>query len=504
MPVNAPVGNQDVNGNLLVNVAAGGTSGTQYADGDTNATPTGTVALGKNASNVLHALSLDASGYLNVTIASGGGSGGTSSSFGAAFPATGTAVGATDGTNMQALKVDGSNNLLVKVNTALPTGANTIGAVTQASGPWTINVTQVGGASLALGNTTMSASIPVTIASNQTAFPVTQSGTWNIGTVTTVTTVSTVTGGGVASGATDSGNPIKIGGKYNSSPITLTDGQRGDLQLDVNGYTKVNVANTVTVASHAVTVASGGIASGAVASGAFASGSIGSGAIASGAVASGAFASGALASGSVVDGAVVTLGAKADAKSTATDTTAITIMQVLKQISASVQAPPSQNVVAAGDVAHDAADSGNPVKIGGKARTTNPTAVSDADRVDATFDTAGRMVVVNNQCRELMAYQTTTITSSTASTTIVTAIASTFCDITGIQITNSSATATLFTIRDSSGGTIRWSNQIPATSGIVIPIITPWPQATVNTAWVGTCGSSVASIQVSVQYAKNK
>src|SRR6185312_14649884 len=38
------------------------------------------------------------------------------------------------------------------------------------------------------------------------------------------------------------------------------------------------------------------------------------------------------------DGANVTLGAKADAKSTATDTTAITIMSVLKQISASVQA----------------------------------------------------------------------------------------------------------------------------------------------------------------------
>jgi hypothetical protein len=43
----------------------------------------------------------------------------------------------------------------------------------------------------------------------------------------------------------------------------------------------------------------------------------------------------------IADGASVTLGSKADAKSTATDTTAITIMSVLKQISASVQAPPS-------------------------------------------------------------------------------------------------------------------------------------------------------------------
>ena len=60
-------------------------------------------------------------------------------------------------------------------------------------------------------------------------------------------------------------------------------------------------------------------------------------AVESGQIKSGAIASGALASGSVVDGAMVTLGAKADAKSSATDTTSITAMQVLKQISASVQ-----------------------------------------------------------------------------------------------------------------------------------------------------------------------
>lgn len=49
----------------------------------------------------------------------------------------------------------------------------------------------------------------------------------------------------------------------------------------------------------------------------------------------GASSSGAV---TIADGASVTLGAKADAKSTATDTTPITIMSALKQISASVQA----------------------------------------------------------------------------------------------------------------------------------------------------------------------
>jgi|GEM_PF-2004239 len=43
----------------------------------------------------------------------------------------------------------------------------------------------------------------------------------------------------------------------------------------------------------------------------------------------------------IVDGGNVTLGSKADAKSTATDTTSVSIMSVLKQISASVQAAAS-------------------------------------------------------------------------------------------------------------------------------------------------------------------
>lgn len=46
------------------------------------------------------------------------------------------------------LNLDSSQNLLTKVNVALPTGANTIGAVTQASGPWTTNMTQWGSTTL--------------------------------------------------------------------------------------------------------------------------------------------------------------------------------------------------------------------------------------------------------------------------------------------------------------------------------------------------------------------
>lgn len=55
---------------------------------------------------------------------------------------------------------------------------------------------------------------------------------------------------------------------------------------------------------------------------------------------------------------------------------------------------------AQGNVAHDAADAGGPVKIGGKASTAVPSAVSaSADRVDAYFDEYGRQHLVASPVR---------------------------------------------------------------------------------------------------------
>lgn len=69
-------------------------------------------------------LQTDANGYLKVNVAAGGASGGTSSSFGSAFPATGTAIGFKDsaGTNMVAGNLDASGFL--KVNVAAGSGGN--------------------------------------------------------------------------------------------------------------------------------------------------------------------------------------------------------------------------------------------------------------------------------------------------------------------------------------------------------------------------------------------
>jgi len=52
-------------------------------------------------------------------------------------------------------------------------------------------------------------------------------------------------------------------------------------------------------------------------------------------------------------------------------------------------------IAVGGNIAHDSADAGYPIKVGGKAATTKPTAVSAADRVDAYFDEYGRLHTID-------------------------------------------------------------------------------------------------------------
>jgi len=60
-----------------------------------------------------------------------------------------------------------------------------------------------------------------------------------------------VVGGNVASGATDSGNPVKIGGVYNSATPTLTAGQRGDMQLWSDGCLRSRIFASASTSSDA-------------------------------------------------------------------------------------------------------------------------------------------------------------------------------------------------------------------------------------------------------------
>ncbi len=159
--------------------------------------------------------------------------------------------------------------------------------------------------------------------------------------------------------------------------------------------------------------------------------------------------------------------------------------------------------VCAGDVAHDSADSGNPVKVGGRAMTTARTAVADADRVDAAFDVQGRIITERDGPRELDTDAQITLTSTTTETTLKAAIASTFLDLIDLIVINTSATATQVDFRDDTAGTVRFSLYCPA--GATVGFSGQrWVQATVNKNWTAKCATSVASVIISGRWRKTK
>lgn len=114
----------DANGILKVAIASGGGTGGTASSFSAAFPATGTACGFVDSTGVnMAAGSLSASGNINVNIAEGGGTGGTASNFAAAFPAMGTALGAKNGANMVFVGADASNNLNVNV------AAGTVGLV---------------------------------------------------------------------------------------------------------------------------------------------------------------------------------------------------------------------------------------------------------------------------------------------------------------------------------------------------------------------------------------
>lgn len=202
-------------------------------------------------------LSADLNGALRVT-----------GSISANSTATASASAPTYTAGPQPFSQDLSGNLRTTLTSAIPTGANTIGNVglnassniignvrIDQTTPGTTNGVQVN-AALPTGTNNIgsigngaagtpadgltNASSVVNVRDNGAAdrlayrgFPFDFNGTsWDRkrGDVN-----GSWTQGNVASGATDAGNPVKIGGVYNSTLPTFTTGQRGDFQIGSRG-----------------------------------------------------------------------------------------------------------------------------------------------------------------------------------------------------------------------------------------------------------------------------
>lgn len=104
----------------------------------------------------------------------------------------------------------------------------------------------------------------------------------------------------------------------------------------------------------------------------------------------------------------------------------------------------------------------------------------------------------------------TTITSTTAETTIVPAYSKLggepiFADLYGLLLSNTSATATIVTIKDATSGTVRAIIPVPAGDirGFVLQEDSGIEQAVGNNNWTATSSGSIASLEVTALYKKN-
>lgn len=141
------------------------------------------------------------------------------------------------------------------------------------------------------------------------------------------------------------------------------------------------------------------------------------------------------------------------------------------------------STLSVGDSAARTADNGgNPVKVGGIARTTNPTAYADGDRANIGLDKLGRQLLRPLQVRELLATAYTTLSTGTE-TTILTAGAGTYLDCIWMAFANTSGAAVQVDIRAVSAGNIINTIEVPAsgTAGWAPPV--PWPQDATGNAW---------------------
>jgi hypothetical protein len=126
-----------------------------------------------------------------------------------------------------------------------------------------------------------------------------------------------------------------------------------------------------------------------------------------------------------------------------------------------------------GNRAHDTADAGNPLKIGGKASTSRPTAVADADRVNAWLDSVGRQLIRHDDFNRSDTY------TATANGTTVDATANPV-KYFSIQVKGTGAAPTTWDIRlevslDGTNFTTIITHATADGDGIVKALASPFP-----------------------------
>lgn len=161
------------------------------------------------------------------------------------------------------------------------------------------------------------------------------------------------------------------------------------------------------------------------------------------------------------------------------------------------------STVVTGTTVSDVADDGSaPVKVGGIARTANPTAVSGGDTISASYDKIGRQLIRPHQVRDLISTARATLANG-SETTLISGVAGTYLDCIAIMASNNSTVAVTLDVRAVTGGNIVQTIEIPAnsTAGWAPPV--PWPQDATGNNWTIDMGDITGTtISVSALFSK--
>lgn len=164
-------------------------------------------------------------------------------------------------------------------------------------------------------------------------------------------------------------------------------------------------------------------------------------------------------------------------------------------------------IITGGAVAHDAADSGNPIKVGAKAvaAVSTATMVANADRTDAISDLDGALLVRNSRPLGDVVSERVSDTGGTSTAfSNFGATASTRNVITGYSVYNASATAGYLDFRDGTGGSVLWTVPLPATGGANFAIPDGIFRTTANTALAYDVSAALTTVYISVTGFKSK
>lgn len=157
----------------------------------------------------------------------------------------------------------------------------------------------------------------------------------------------------------------------------------------------------------------------------------------------------------------------------------------------------TNTVGVAGNVAHDSADSGNPVKVGGQAITSERTAVANGDRSDFVTDVTGKQIILPYSNPENFISGSTSSITSTSNTSVIAAQGSGVrIYVTQLLVTNSHATVSTFVNIKDGTTTIYTGFALANGGGFSVTLLTPL-KLTANTALNAACETTGSSVRVS-------